>query len=168
MLDGQGFGTVVLFEDEAVEFVQYLHVLHTVVLHLLGPRRPCVLLLPVLPFVLAEAVAPRLKTVLAAELGRERDAAFAPGLFAEALEVQVLEVGPDEAACREGIEELFGEADIRIELGQRRAVEAQAVVGNKERGRSQQLQPLLDVARSEGIGPAAGILLGTDAVDLAA
>mgnify|MGYP007006442012 CR=1 FL=1 len=100
--------------------------------------------------------------------GRERDAAFAPGLFAEALEVQVLEVGPDEAACREGIEELFGEADAGIELGQRRAVEAQAIMGNEERGRSQQLQPLLDVARSEGIGPAAGILLGTDAVDLAA
>ena len=142
VLKCEGFGAVTLVEDVAVQGFEDFNVLFAVPLHVFRPAGPCVFgHLAVIALHDAEPLAPCVEAVAAREFGRK-----AAGLLAELREVEVLEVGPDEPRGGQGIEQP-GKEQAWVEFLDSRDVEAQAVVGNEERGRREQLEAVLNPAR---------------------
>ena len=160
VLKGEGFGAVTLVEDVAVQGFEDFNVLFTIPLHVFRPLIPCVFgRLAVIALHDAEPLAPCVEAVAAREFGRK-----AAGLLAELREVEVLEVGPDEPRGGQGIEQP-GKEQAWVEFLDSRDVEAQAVVGNEERGRREQLEAVLNPARPKRKGLPGKEVLRADAVD---
>ena len=132
MLQRQRLRAEFLREDALVELGKDLDILKAVVLHLLRPAFPCVLRgLAVVALVFPQPVAPRLKAVLASQPGRKGEGCLL--LPAEAGEVHIHEVGPDEAGRQQGVE-APGQGNLRGQLVDDLHIKAQAVVGAQQRG----------------------------------
>lgn len=159
VLQGQRPQAVIPRQNMLPEGVQRFHVLFAVSLHCRSPGFPGVVLFAVLALERAQPMTPGFQGMGAAELGRKT-----VGFLAQAFEVQFLEVGPDQPGCRQGVEERR-QRRVRMEFGNGRNVEAQAVVRNQQGSGGQQAQAFADPARPEGVALAVRQGQGADAVN---
>ena len=159
MLQGQGPQTVIPRENMLPEAMQHFHVLFAVPLHFRGPGFPGVVLFAVLALEHAQPMPPGFQGMGAAELGRKTT-----GFLAQPFEVQLFEISPDQPGGCQGVEERR-QGRVRMEFGNGRNVEAQAVVRHQQGGTVQQGQAFADPARPEGVTLAVRQGQGANAVN---